>query len=306
MLIFWGLIKLLRLYRPGILITHTYYANIMGQTAAYFTGVRARLAVQHNPVDTYPKLGHLLDLLVGSAGFYNRNIVVSRAVLNSFDRHPYIYCRFIRIVYNGIPALKPARDKENARRRRGLPLDSFIIVNTGRLAAQKNQLLLVKLIQLLPCSNVHLAIAGDGELRSLIEKEAQSANVAHRLHLLGEIPPNEMADFLVLGDVFVFPSVYEATGLAMVEAMQVGLPVIASDIPGLQEVLNNEEGEPVGIMVDPQDEEGFGKAVAQLLEDRALAAALADRARNRAKDYSLSRMVDGYEQCFIELINEAG
>jgi len=306
MRIFWGLLKLLRLYKPSAVITHTYYANIMGQTAAYLTGVRARLAVQHNPAGTYPKLGRFLDLLIGSAGFYNHNVVVSRAVFTSFDRHPYRYKRFLRIIYNGIPALKPTLDKESARRRRGLPLDGFIIVNTGRLAAQKNQRLLIKLITRLPVANVHLAIAGDGELRPLIEKEARFANVAHRMHLLGEIPPGEMPDFLIAGDVFVFPSVYEATGLAMVEAMQMGLPVIASDIPGLQEVLDNKEGAPAGIMVNPEDEEGFGRAVAQLLEDRALAGALADRARSRAKDYSLTRMVDGYEQCFLELINEAG
>lgn len=301
-LIFWRLIKLLHKHRPEAVITHTYYANIMGQLAASLLGLRVRLAVQHNPVYTYPKIARFLDKLMGDSGFYKCNIIVSKAVLNSLDAYSGIYKKRLRMIYYGIPMLKASLGKENARLRFGLPLESPLIVNVGRLAAQKNQQMLVKLLTHMP--NVQLAIAGEGELRTALEDEARTLGVLGRVFLLGEVPPEEIGNFLSVGDVFVFPSVYEATGLAMVEAMQLGLPVIASDIPGIREVLE-EEGSLSGILVHPEDERGFCQAVKSILEDSNLANTLTSRSKARAKLYCVKQMVDNYEQCFLELLCKA-
>jgi glycosyltransferase involved in cell wall biosynthesis len=305
LLIFWGLIKLFRQCKPEVVITHTYYSNIMGQIAARLFGVRARLAVQHNPVYTYPKAARFLDNLIGNLGFYKRNIIVSKAVLNSLDSYSGIYKKWLRMIYYGIPMLKAVPNKENARRQFGLPVEGPLIVNVGRLAAQKNQYMLLKLLKRLP--HLQLAIAGEGELRSVLEDEARALGVLDRVFLLGEIPPEEIGNFLSAGDVFVFPSVYEATGLAMVEAMQIGLPVIASDIPGIREVLEEEkeEGALAGILVHPEDEQGFCRAVENILEHSDLAYSLINRGKARAKLYCVEQMADNYKQCFLELLNKA-
>jgi glycosyltransferase involved in cell wall biosynthesis len=301
--IFWGLIKLLRKHRPEVFITHTYYANILGQIAAALFGIRARLAVQHNPVNTYPKFARIIDHILGASGFYKYNIIVSKAVLDSISTYSSLYKKRIKMIYYGIPMLKVTLDKENARRRFGLPLKAPLIVNVGRLAAQKNQHMLLKLLTHIP--RVQLAIAGEGELRSTLENEARALGVADRLFLLGEVPPEEIGDFLAAGDVFIFPSIYEATGLAMVEAMQLGLPVIASDIPGIREVLDDEES-PAGILVSPEDETGFCLALKNIQMDRNLADSFSCRAKTRAKFYCVRRMAADYEQCFLELLCKAG
>lgn len=124
--------------------------------------------------------------------------------------------------------------------------------------------------------------------------------------MLGEVSPQEIGNFLLAGDVFVFPSHYEAFGFAMVEAMAVGLPVIASDIKALRDVLVENEGKPVGILVHPGNECGFVQAVKSVLEDDLLANSLAESSRARAGMFSLAQMVDSYEQCFLEMTNEAG
>lgn len=301
--IFWALLKLLRKHRPEVFITHTYYANIMGQIAASLFGIRARLAVQHNPVYTYPKFARVIDHILGALGFYQHNIIVSKAVLSSLNSYSSFYKKRLRMIIYGIPTVKITLNKKNARRRFGLPLENPLIVNVGRLAAQKNQQLLLKLLTHMP--RVQLAIAGDGELRSTLEDEARTLGVSDRLFLLGELPPEDIGDFLSAGDIFVFPSVYEATGLAMVEAMQLGLPVVASDIPGIREVLDDEKS-PAGILVSPEDEAGFYLAVKNILAKSSLADSLTCLSRARAKLYCAGQMADNYEQCFLELLYKAG
>lgn len=302
--ILWGLLVLLLKQKPAVVITHTYYANVLGQTAARLAGVRVRLAVQHNPAPTYPRLARWLDLLLGSMFFYTSNIAVSGAAYHSFDNYPARYRERLKVIYNGIPAPCLTLDRENARHRFGLPLKGPIIVNVGRLAAQKNQQLLIKLLKHL--SDVQLAIAGDGELKNTLIYEAHTLGVKDRVFMLGEVSPQEIGNFLLAGDVFVFPSHYEAFGFAMVEAMAVGLPVIASDIKALRDVLVENEGKPVGILVHPGNECGFVQAVKSVLEDDLLANSLAESSRARAGMFSLAQMVDSYEQCFLEMTNEAG
>lgn len=296
-LIFFGLIKLLRMYRPEVVITHTYYANIMGQAAAFLAGVRTRLAVQHNPVFTYPKLARFLDFLTGSLGFYDFNIAVSKAAFASFDSYPHAYKKRLRIIPNGIPAAQPKLSMKNARCRFGLPVEGKLMVNVGRLAAQKNQTLLIRILKNLP--GVYLAIAGEGELRTALEKEAHALGTSSRLFLLGEIAPADIGNFLAAGDVFVFPSLFEALPFALVEAMSAGLPVIASDIPSLREVLTNSKGEPAGLLVCLKDEYGFCEAVRKVLEDSALAVRLSRLSKERAGFFNLDQMVGNYEQCFM-------
>lgn len=145
--------------------------------------------------------------------FYTSNIVVSDAAYHSFDRYPSRYRKRLKIIPNGMPAPCLTLDRVNARRRFDLPLEGPLIVNVGRLAAQKNQSLLIKLLKHLP--GVQLAIAGDGELRKALEDEARALGVGERVFMLGEIAPLEIGNFLAAGDVFVFPSRYEALPFAL-------------------------------------------------------------------------------------------
>ncbi len=302
--ILWGLFILLIKQKPAVVVTHTYYANVLGQLAARLFRVRFRLAVQHNPAPTYPRLARWLDLLMGNTFFYTTNIAVSGAAYHSFDDYPARYRERLKIIHNGIPAPDLTMSRENARCRFELPLNGPLIVNVGRLAAQKNQQLLIKLLRHLP--DVQLAIAGDGELRGALEGEARIPGVAGRVFMLGEISPREIGCFLSAGDVFVFPSHYEALPFALVEAMAAGLPIIASDIDAIRDLLVENEGSQVGILVQPGDEYGFAQAVKSVLEDDSLASFLTDRSKARARLFSLAQMVDAYEQCFLEFAHEAG
>ena len=133
----------------------------------------------------------------------------------------------------------------------------------ARLHPIKN---LAAAIRLLPGRDWHLALAGQGAAREQLVDFARSLGVLDRLHLVGELPPSRIGDFLGALDAFVFPSLDETFGLAVVEAAQAGVPVVANDLDVLREVLAV-DGEPCALFVDVSDTEAFARAVQQLIKD---------------------------------------
>ncbi len=310
--IFMALNRQLRIFNPDGVITYTHYANGLGQISALLAGVPARVASQHNPAWTYPRMARYLDWAIGSLGVYTTNIAVSRSVCESFANYPKSYLSRLQLVYNGIYLRESSLSQIEARIKFGLPQSVPLAINVGRLAYQKNQQVLLKAICWLP--NVHLAIAGDGELREELRQQVLTLGIGERVHFLGEISPSDIADFLRTGDIFAFPSHFEAFGLALIEAMSAGLPVIASDIPALKEVLggvlgispisNLEEGhlpediiesQPAGLLIPPSDDRAWAEAIQKVLDCDKLRGALSVRDRQRAALFSLEKMTDDYE-----------
>lgn len=289
------LIRELSSFKPTSVITYTHYANILGQIAALILGVPTRVASQRNPSDCYPRAARYLDWIIGNLGVYTANIAVSQSVYQSFISYPPSYIKRLRVVYNGVSLTESLLDQVEARAKFGLPKQAPLVINVGRLAYQKNQEVLLKAFRSLPA--VHLAIAGDGELRENLTQQALTLGLEDRVHFVGEVSPKDIPDFLRAGDVFAFPSHFEAFGFALVEAMHAGLPVIASNIPALSDVIGATESEPAGLLIPPEDDQAWAQSIQQVLEDNQLKITLSSRSRQRATLFSLKNMVDGYEQC---------
>lgn len=296
--IFWGLYRALVKTRPDGVITYTHYANIMGQVASRLARVSARVASQRNPGWTYPRAAQFMDKLLGSTGFYTTNICVSQTVVDSFATYPSYYKQHIRRVYNGIALGKSTLSKVEARQRFGLPLDVPLVLTVGRLAQQKNQALLIRMMRNLP--DCHLAIAGDGELRQQLEADIRTWGLNQRVHLLGELPPHAIRDFLAAGDLFAFPSRFEAFGFAVFEAAAAGLPIVCSDIPALSEVLGASDfGSAAGILLPVDDDEAWASQVRSFFADPELATQLSLSSLQRAAHFAVDRMIDKYEAAVL-------
>ena len=139
----------------------------------------------------------------------------------------------------------------------------------------------------------HLALAGQGPERVRLEALARSLGVAERVHFTGELSPERVAQFLKSLDVFVFPTLAETFGLAVVEAAQAGIPVVANDLEVLREVLRADDG-PCALFVDANDTASFAAAVDRLLHDAALRATLIARSRGLEARYSVDAMAGRY------------
>jgi glycosyltransferase involved in cell wall biosynthesis len=173
----------LRVHQPDVVITHTHYANVLGQLVAQWCGVPRRIAVQHNPIHTYPKAAAWADFILGTTSCYSNNVAVSETVVKSTAHHPQVYRRKLKQIYNGIPAREVGNLSLNVRKRWGLPDNVPLLLNVGRLAHQKNQVILIE--ALLTLKDAHLAILGEGELRESLRQKVTGLQIADRVHFLG-------------------------------------------------------------------------------------------------------------------------
>ncbi len=190
-----------------------------------------------------------------------------------------------------MPCLKIENSPEVVRAHWGLPENAPLLVNVGRLAQQKNQAILFEALLHLP--EAHLLLVGDGELRASLQKQVAQLRLEKRVHFLGELESQDVLALLFVCSVFVFPSFYEAMPMAVVEAMGSGLPVVASDIPAMREVLGD-----AGILVPSESAEEIARSVRQVLDSSELASRMRTRSLERARVFSLQKMVDSYEAIF--------
>jgi glycosyltransferase involved in cell wall biosynthesis len=293
--------RILTIHKPEVLITHTHYANVLGQIIARFCGVRTRIAVQHNPLSTYPKLASWVDRWMGSTAFYTANVGVSQVVLDSAQHYPSPYTKLLQKIYNGIPSTdgSPAdisstnipQGNSSLYQRLNIPPGSPLLINVGRLARQKNQATLLEALVHLPTA--HLLLVGDGELRSPLQQQVATLGLQSRVHFLGELNSEQVLESLAACHLFVFPSLFEAMPMALIEAMTMGLPIVASDIPALREVLAQ-----AATFVPAQDAQALAQTIQSLLNSPQRLAQMRSRSLERSRVFSTEKMVLAYETLF--------
>lgn len=195
---------------------------------------------------------------------------------------------------NGIDvhAFAPAAGpKATIRQRLGLPVDGLILVFTGRLRPVKNLAPLVEAVALLAADfpTLRLLLVGAGVERARLEQLAQTLNLADRVTFAGETL--DVRPYLHAADVFALPSLKEGLSNAMLEAMAVGLPVLATAVGGAPDLIRPGEN---GVLLPP------APSPAQIVE--ALRPLLTDPARRQALGQRARQTV--VEQCAFEVVGE--
>jgi len=127
------------------------------------------------------------------------------------------------------------------RREIGIPPDAPLLVFVGRLDQQKDPLLLIDALKLTVASvpNLHLAVVGDGVLRSRVQELVRTLELAAQVHFMGVRPPLEIAEILRAADLYVLCSAYEGMPIAMLEALATGLPVVCTDVGEVRLVIRD-------------------------------------------------------------------
>jgi glycosyltransferase involved in cell wall biosynthesis len=282
------LARLIQIEKPDVLITHTTYANVLGHLLSSVLGVRHRIAVQHNPTQTYPRVVRIVDSIVGSIGIYSSNVAVSKTVAESIAQYPRSYRERLATVYNGVPEPAAPTPRQTTRNQWNIPLDAPLIVNVGRFSLQKNQEFLIRLIE--ANERLHLLLVGDGELREHLHGLTLQLEVTDRVHFTGEVKPDEVSSLIASSDIFVLPSLFEAVGMVVLEAMVLGVPVLSNDIPSSHEFIGED-----GIIVDIASPRRWLAAIEILLGQPGTVTEMVARAKLKAQRFTVSRMADAYE-----------
>lgn len=156
------------------------------------------------------------------------------------------------------------------------------MVYVGRLSGEKGLPILFQSLQLLKSRDYDftLKLLGDGEDRQFLQQEAQRMGLADNIEFSGFVDQATIAKELRDSDIFVLPSFAEGIPVALMEAMAIGIPVVATYVGGVAELVVDKE---TGLTVFPSDIEGLAAAIASYIDDPQLAQQLSARARKKVE-----------------------
>ncbi|UPT99866.1 glycosyltransferase family 4 protein [Bradyrhizobium barranii subsp. apii] len=295
----WTLGGQIRATRPDAVLTFQHFGNVIG---AGVTRLVSRAPVVANQVSSALSMSwpiRTADIVMGSVGFFDRITLNSKDMEREYSRYPQAYRSRMVHVPHGFEDKALILPKGAARQKFNLPPDRVLLGCAARLHPHKR---LDAAIRLLPDEpSWHLALAGQGADEARLRQLADDLKVSDRLHLLGEIAPRQIADFLACLDIFVFPTQAETFGLAAVEAANAGVPSVVTDLPVLREVLSF-EGKPTALFVDASDQAKLSAAVSRLLTDQALSDELQEIAKGLRLRYSVDAMVEEYVQILNRVV----
>lgn len=189
-------------------------------------------------------------------------------------------------------------DRLAARQKLGLDPERFLIGSIATLRIWKGHRYLIEAMTRLP-DEAHLVIVGDGPQRSNLEKQAAELGLDKRVRFAGQ--QRDVVPWLQAFDVFVLPS-YKNEGVpqALMQAMAVGLPVVACPVGSIPEIVTPGV---TGLLVEPENVDALTQALQRLLNERTERLRLAQSAQSRARErFALDTMLERMEQIFRRAI----
>lgn len=285
-----------RKFKPDIIHTHLWGANIVGRRTGKLENVPVISSI-HNPeyepaaasnasFTTRRKIDAARALDAFTARWCERMIAVSKYVGESAANRLGYPREKITVLYNPVFLSEDVsgNDRDSICNDAGIDPSSRILLFVGRLAPQKGLLTLIEampdVISKFP--DVHLNALGNtnnANYHEAVKDEVERLNIGNHIHLLGE--RKAVSDYLKNSELFLFPSEFEGLGIALAEAMTLGVACIASNIRPLDEFVVNDKN---GVLVEPRNPEALASAIVDLLGDgqkrRRLSAAAKDTARS--------------------------
>jgi glycosyltransferase involved in cell wall biosynthesis len=284
---FWGLLVFLIKEKIQSVETFTHHSNILGIVAAFLAGCPVRIATHHGMIENFPEILRIVHTFIINSSMANGFVCVSERTRQSAMKEGIREER-ITVIANGI---KPSPVHPDAalqiRSEMGVKEGMSLVLTAGRLTYQKAHTFLLKaiprVIQNFP--GVVFAIAGDGVLRKDLEQETRDLGITACVRFLGF--RGDVLDLMAASDIFVLPSRSEGMPLVVLEAMSVGVPVVATQVEGIAEVIQDGI---CGYLVQPEDEFDLSEKMISLLKNPAERKRLGLAAQRRVLEtYSLEK-----------------
>jgi glycosyltransferase involved in cell wall biosynthesis len=300
------ILGIIRAGRFDLVHTHTSKAGFLGRLAARMARVPAVVHTPHGHV-FYGYYGPLVTRLFAAAerwAAWRTDRLVALTVREVDDHLALGIGRpeQFRVIHSGIDFAAFDADPTPGRQVRvelGIPAEALVVGTLGRLTAVKGQDCLVAALASLALPQLWLLLVGDGEERSALAAQAQALGVADRVVFAGW--RQDVHRVLRAMDLFALPSLNEGMGRALVEAMYTGLPVVATAVGGVPELIVPGS---TGLLVPPRAAADLAAAIRSLVADPEARARLGQQARACAAGYSAAGMVAAIEAMYDELIEE--
>ena len=294
------LCHLLQTERVAILRAHKYHSAFYGVLAARMAKVGAIVPSYHLPqAIRKPKRRLMIRFL---SRLSDGVVAVSFAVKGNLTGMGVPESK-IRVIHNGVD-LREFQDmvpRETAREELDIPRGKWVIGGIGRMKAQKGYGYLLRALPWLEkagLSDYWVLLVGDGKARADLEQEAREMGCAEKVRFLGM--RRDIPRLLRSLDVFAFPSLWEGFGTSLVEAMAAEIPVVASDLPCVREIIPDER---YGFLVPAEDARALAERMMEVWKYGAEGKSRVLAARDRAfESFSLTRVVKSYQDLFHEIM----
>lgn len=291
------LTETLRRHRIALAHSHEFTMAVYGAWAARRAGV-PHLLTMHGSRYYAGRLQRRLAMRAAVA-LSSATVAVSQSVARHLSRDLWVRGSTITTIPNGAGLVPVTQSSLRAELR--LSADDRLVLAVGNLYPVKGHTHLLEAFGLLAhrFPNLHVAIAGRGDLDASLRSRADALGLSARFHLLGL--RSDVANVLAGADVFVLPSLSEGLPLALIEAMLAGRPIVATAVGEVRTVLNGGAGH-AGVLVPPGDAAALADALWRLLSDPAEARRLAAAATRRAEDYTLAKMTERYVALYADVV----
>jgi glycosyltransferase involved in cell wall biosynthesis len=290
-----------RRYRIDLAHSHEFNTAVYGAWAARRAGI-PHLITMHGGRYYAGRLRRRLALRAAVA-LSGRLVAVSQPLVTQLSRDLWIRPTRITTIANGV-RFTPA-GRSTLRGDLALSDAERLVVAVGNLYPVKGHTHLLEAVARLTSTypQLHVAIAGRGDLAGALERQAADSGLATRVHFLGL--RQDVANILAAADVFVQPSLSEGLPLALLEAMFAARPIVASAVGDVPVALASGAA---GLLVPPGDPAALAAAIHRLLAQPFEAQQLGNSAQVRAAaEYGIERMVQRYAELYERLLaNGAG
>jgi glycosyltransferase involved in cell wall biosynthesis len=313
----WGMVgrlaRLMRRVRPAVVHCYNPRTILYGGLAAKLVGVRGTVGSLSAFACQVPdhQYSHLPQPLL-TASWRNRLrnrlivrlvrylVVVSYPLGERFFRYNGLAPDKLRVVPYGVDMSRWGRppEEELSRRRQelGIPPGAVAVGAVGRLVEQKDYPTLFRALALAAAQvpALHSVVVGDGPLRRPLEQMAGDLGMADRLHFLGH--RNEVAPILHCLDIFALTSVFEPFGVALLEAKAAGLPIVATKVNEVEQIVHDGRS---GLLVPSGDPARLADVLVRLARDPALRQRLGQTALEESwREHRLETVVAEYQALY--------
>ena len=229
-------------------------------------------------------------------------IICSGSMKEELEHHFQVPSDKTAVIPNAIDVSKYKRHVDQGAVKRDFGIGPYerLVLFVGRLVPQKGVEYLVRAVPRIVQQNgeVKIFITGDGWSRNYLEDLARSSGYADRIRFLGFISDSDLVELTMSADALVIPSVYEPFGIVALEGMAAGVPVVATDVGGLAEIVERDR---TGVSVYARNPESIAWGVSKVLSDSKYSERLIQNAKKKVEEvYSweavAKRTVEVYEE----------
>ncbi len=296
--------NLIREIDPDIVHTWLRSANFWGRIACLLSKKKRRIIASVRNVGEIDK--KILETLAERLLAKKIDVIIT----NTFAARNYMLSykipeKKIRVIHNGIdPELYDfSATKEEIRKQLSIPEHKALIGTIGRMMPQKNHVMFVEVAReiLRKRNDVHFVLVGDGELRHNIEALISKYGLCELFTLTGQ--RDDIPQLLRAFDIFILTSLWEGLPNVIMEAMCARLPVVATDVGGVSELINHGEN---GFLVPPDDACAMFDAVNRLIDDEELRIKFGHAGRGKIeKRFSLDQICEATSRIYDELLHRS-